>query len=45
MKKILVILSVAVIIWAAASWVEVASHNDTPNYQYSNLNLYQLLIK
>lgn len=39
------ILSFVLLAWLLASYVDVITHNLTPGHEYSNINLFYLLVK
>lgn len=39
-EKIFYIACILFLLWIIISWVDVNIHNQTPNYQYSDLNFF-----
>lgn len=44
MKKFVSILSIALTVWVGASFFEVVSKNTTPNPEYSDWNIFEMLV-
>lgn len=42
MKKLTIILCCILLAWFIGSWAEVAANNTTPNYQYSQINFFNI---
>lgn len=43
LNRIITILSVAILLWFGASYIEVASKNTKPNPEYSDWNVFEVL--
>jgi hypothetical protein len=42
MKKLIIFIGCALLAWVCGSWGEIAMNNTTPNYEYSQVNFFNL---
>jgi len=44
LMRLLVVLNILILVWLLGSWIDVLIHNMDPNYIYSPMNFFSVLI-